>query len=565
MLISDTLSLYLKRNPGEKQKLSLLQEQVKSESYEQLISRKNFVGHITGSAFIVSKSSKRVLLLEHKSLRRMLQPGGHVDEADDGPLGGAYREAEEETGVQARDINYRMAAPGSPQVPFYIDTQRVPANRRKGEPSHYHHDFWYLFLVEDEFAVHIDEHESDDFRWVEWREFAGDKTFEQAAPRIEQLMAPGSAEHFFESTYRLNFPGKKLDDIRLVVVTHIVQNSLEYLVFLRGIFGDRLHVFAKPNSINQKVYLQLQDSGIRVDIAARSTSEILTAAPYLKTGKQKSILLDVGGYFHELATQRDLNILGIIEDTENGLKKYMSVEDKLRYPVISVARSTLKENEDKLVGESIVHATDTILRTENRIIDYMACTVVGYGKIGSGIAGKLKRLGIKPVVLEKNPQRLVRALNDNCIARPLEEALHTSEVVFCATGTKSLSIHEFRMLRSGAYVVSVTSSDDEFDLLYLDKEYEAEKINEYITKYTSTRNYFYLVNDGNPVNFLFGSALNGFINLILSEGLFSANALVQNKNRFRKPGLYENSSKDRDDIASLWLAEFAGIQESTSI
>ncbi|HWZ65954.1 MAG TPA: NUDIX domain-containing protein [Patescibacteria group bacterium] len=194
MSITDIVNHYLELNPKSRQVLSLLQEQIANETYEELISRKNFVGHITGAAFVVSKKSKRVLLLEHKALQKMLQPGGHVDYGDDGPLGGAYREVEEETGIRRESITYRAAVPGSPEIPFYIETHHIPANELKKEPAHYHHDFRYLFLVEDESVIEIDSHESTGFKWVEWREFAKDEAFKQSAQKIEhgQLMPASS-------------------------------------------------------------------------------------------------------------------------------------------------------------------------------------------------------------------------------------------------------------------------------------------------------------------------------------------------------------------------------------
>jgi 8-oxo-dGTP pyrophosphatase MutT (NUDIX family) len=57
------------------------------------------IGHVTGSAWIVSPDRQKVVLLHHFKLDRWLQPGGHAD-GDPDILGVALREAEEETGLR---------------------------------------------------------------------------------------------------------------------------------------------------------------------------------------------------------------------------------------------------------------------------------------------------------------------------------------------------------------------------------------------------------------------------------------------------------------------------------
>src|ERR1700754_5029354 len=60
--------------------------------------RELVVGHLTGSAWVVSADGRRVLLTHHRKLNRWLQPGGHAD-GDENILQVALREAEEETGL----------------------------------------------------------------------------------------------------------------------------------------------------------------------------------------------------------------------------------------------------------------------------------------------------------------------------------------------------------------------------------------------------------------------------------------------------------------------------------
>lgn len=127
---------------------------------EDCFERELLIGHVTGSAWIVSRDRKRTLLTHHRKLDRWLQPGGHVDGNPD-VAGAALREAEEESGLA--DL-----ALVSGEI-FDIDIHPIP--ERGDEPAHFHYDCRFLIEAQgsEKYAV---SDESHDLTWVELAEVA---------------------------------------------------------------------------------------------------------------------------------------------------------------------------------------------------------------------------------------------------------------------------------------------------------------------------------------------------------------------------------------------------------
>jgi adenosylhomocysteinase len=193
------------------------------------------------------------------------------------------------------------------------------------------------------------------------------------------------------------------------------------------------------------------------------------------------------------------------------------------------------------------------MREVGKLIQYLNCSVFGYGKIGSSIAYHLMLRGVKPNVFDTDPIRRLKAFNQLCAVPDRKTILQNSDVIFCATGNHTLNINDFRELKPGCFVFSVTSSDDEMNLTFLDGEYGAEEVAEHITKYSSFNNFFYLVNKGKAVNFIHNAVLGDFIHLVRGEMVYALKPLLSAN---PQPGMHELTTDQRRDVAAVWSRAF---------
>lgn len=99
--------------------------------------RSTFPWHLTASVFVVDAAGRRTLLVEHPTLGRLLQPGGHL-EACETLRQAAARELCEECGAAI------AAVAVLDELAIDVDLHAIPANPRKGEPDHWHLDFCFV-------------------------------------------------------------------------------------------------------------------------------------------------------------------------------------------------------------------------------------------------------------------------------------------------------------------------------------------------------------------------------------------------------------------------------------
>lgn len=83
-----------------------------------------------------------------------------------------------------------------------------------------------------------------------------------------------------------------------------------------------------------------------------------------------------------------------------------------------------------------------------------------------------------------------------------------------------------KRVANGAYIASVASSDDELELSALNGLYVRTQSGPNVTRYARTGHYFYVLADGNAVNFLHGASVGSFILLVQAEILAAHTVLA---------------------------------------
>ena len=163
------LQAYRTQTRAQEAEIALFREFV--DAHPDCCERSLAIGHLTGSAWLVSADGARVLLTHHRKLGLWLQLGGHADgDADLARV--ALREAEEESGLTELAIEGGI---------FDLDRHWIP--ERKGEPGHWHYDVRFVVRARgsEDFAV------SEESHALAWRPIADVASDESADASVRRM------------------------------------------------------------------------------------------------------------------------------------------------------------------------------------------------------------------------------------------------------------------------------------------------------------------------------------------------------------------------------------------
>lgn len=132
-------------------------------NFEDVLTRKNVVCHLTSSAFVVNKNKDKALMAYHNIYKSWAWTGGHMD-GDTDFLEVALKELEEETGLKKAKLLYDGIAS--------LDVLRVEGHIKRGEfvSPHLHLSVAYLFEGDETEELRIKEDENSGVKWIPIKE-----------------------------------------------------------------------------------------------------------------------------------------------------------------------------------------------------------------------------------------------------------------------------------------------------------------------------------------------------------------------------------------------------------
>ena len=270
------------------------------------------------------------------------------------------------------------------------------------------------------------------------------------------------------------FPNANTANPSLAIVTHAVPGTDEFIRDVQKNF--RIACFIpKPNSIDAATIRRIASHAPVLKYTRRqievNPSDFVDRLAHL-TGDASLAVIDTGGYFcpvlHALKNRLGSQFLGVVEDTENGHQRYEALllesnGEQTPCPIASAARSPLKAPEDYLVGQAIAFSAEALLRECGQIMAGKIACILGYGKVGSSLAETLRQKGALVTVIDVNPARQALALAHGYRRPKQSEHLEESQLIFSATGARVLRRRDLQRLRSGCYIFTATSGDDEIE------------------------------------------------------------------------------------------------------
>ncbi len=251
--------------------------------------------------------------------------------------------------------------------------------------------------------------------------------------------------------------------------------------------------------------------------------EICNSHPY------KSIcLVEIGGY-SALMEKDPGNIVGSVEDTNQGYWNFKKYESRLKFPVISIAQTNLKNIENRFVGTSISYSLEKFVRRHfnKDLIAMKNILVMGYGEIGRGTAQKLKSTLANVYVYDSDPINVMLARIDGFNIADKIFAIAQADIIIGATGQRSLQISDVDYLKNNALLASASSKQVEFPMDELKQcmTYESK----YLNSYKNKNGTFHVAYNGFPINFIDDSAFGEVFDIVMSSLLLAVDNLLESK------------------------------------
>lgn len=199
-------------------------------------------------------------------------------------------------------------------------------------------------------------------------------------------------------------------------------------------------------------------------------------------------------------------VYGGCEITTSGIKKIRQLGE-LRFPLININDGELKTLIENFhgVGDGVI---DALFRLTGRMWSGRPAAVLGYGRVGAGVAYYLRRAGAVVSIVEMDAIRRLIAHYDGFALLSLEKALAQCELIVTASGCLSVIRHEqLKLAKDGMFLMNVGHWPEEIDLVDIKNNAIAHRqpeafLDEFEIKAerSSTTKKVFLIGSGGPAN-----------------------------------------------------------------
>ncbi|MBS7655877.1 adenosylhomocysteinase [Candidatus Bathyarchaeota archaeon] len=301
---------------------------------------------------------------------------------------------------------------------------------------------------------------------------------------------------------------KPLDGIKVGACLHVTK---ETAVLTRTLIAGGGEVFlcaSNPLSTQDEVAAALASEGINVYAWRGETTKEYYENLNIVLDNKPEVTIDDGAdlvaTIHKERLDLIENIIGGTEETTTGVVRLKALAEKgeLKYPIIAVNEAKSKSLFDNPIGTG-QSAVDGVIRATNILLAGKNVVVVGYGRVGSGIAEKARGLGAKVTIVEVDPIKALKAAMSGYNVTSMNKASSYGDIFITATGDVNVIRGEhIEKMKEGAILANAGHFDVEISKPDLNKiSIKKEGISSCVERFTlKNGRKIYLLAEGRLVN-----------------------------------------------------------------
>ena len=232
---------------------------------------------------------------------------------------------------------------------------------------------------------------------------------------------------------------KPLAELQIAACLHVTKETAVLVETLMQGGAKVALCGSNPLSTQDNVASALAKTGVNVFAwRGQASSEYYDCIDSVLSYKPNVTLddgADLVSTVHREHTDMIEGIFGGTEETTTGVVRLraMAKDGALKYPIIAVNDAQSKSLFDNPLGTG-QSALDGVIRATNVLIAGKDVVVVGYGRVGSGIAERAKGHGARVTIVESNPISALKAAMSGYKVTTMKDAARYADIVITATG-----------------------------------------------------------------------------------------------------------------------------------